>query len=485
MLGHHLEIRHLTIFVVILIIFQLAVSFVQRNSISRFLAETQELYQQDSADRLANLTATSLELLLESQPASRGRPEEEARIIIQGFNIIFSQQLLHQNVQEVCLLVERDGVVTIIDDGKALYDFVFDPASYHPGPQEAHPVALRLYDDLRSEMRTTEQMRTIVEGGETFHTFVPFVPRGEYVGALYMKNAPDFGLISRDLISSYGQTTAAYFALILFGLIAMYYISSYTLRERNEAQQRLFEEQAQRLGEQISVQNELMFTKRIYHTHHKAEKIMGFIKEDLRHLTQDSIDVVRHRITKYANFVARVIYDMKWYDPPVQTIRGSLFKTDVNEVIRFLVENIFKRVVRTDGGVRFDLDLDETLPPLPLNEYVIWEVLEPLIQNSLDHAGIANSRIAVGTLYDPSARRGTITISDAGRGIDAWLLERDEMGVKKIFREHTTTHESGSPQHSGYGCYLAYEIAKERCGWDLDADNLPDGGSRFTLTFSV
>ena len=37
------------------------------------------------------------------------------------------------------------------------------------------------------------------------------------------------------------------------------------------------------LTKQITYEKELIFTKRIYHTHHKAEKIMGFIKEDLRH----------------------------------------------------------------------------------------------------------------------------------------------------------------------------------------------------------
>ena len=63
-------------------------------------------------------------------------------------------------------------------------------------------------------MQNAEQIQTVVEGAETFHTFVPFVPRGEYVGALYMKNTPDFAFITRDLLSSYGQTTATYLALM-------------------------------------------------------------------------------------------------------------------------------------------------------------------------------------------------------------------------------------------------------------------------------
>jgi len=483
--GYHFEIRHLTILVAVLIIFQLAVSFIHRRAIQEFLTGTQSWYQQDSAERLANLTTMSLELLLESETARATLSESDTRKIIQNFNIIFSQQLLHQDVQELCLLVEHADSVLAIDDGKVLYAFAFEHRLDVPGTQVSHARAVQLYAGLCDEMHRNEQIRTIVENNQVFHTFVPFVPRGEYVGAVYMKNAPDFSFITRELISGYNQTTATYLALILFGLMAMYYVSSYTLRERNRAQQLLFDEQKVHLAEQIRYQNELLFTRRIYHTHHKAEKIMGFIKEDLRNLTPESIEVVKERVTRYSNFVARVIYDMKWYDPPLQTIRSPIFHTDINEVIRFIVDNIFKRAVRSEQGLRFVLELDERLPALPLNEFVVWEVLEPIIQNSLDHGGADNTQVVLRTTYDEKSREGTIRISDRGQGIEPWLLERDEDGTRRIFKENVTTKKMGNQQHSGYGCYLAHEIARQRCGWELDAENLPDGGCRFTITFVV
>ena len=49
---------------------------------------------------------------------------------------------------------------------------------------------------------------------------------------------------------------------------------------------------------------------------------------------------------------------MKWYDPPVQTIRNAAFRTDLNEVIRFIVENIFNRTARK-SGVRDKTESDE------------------------------------------------------------------------------------------------------------------------------
>ncbi len=478
---YHFEFRHLTILFVVLIVFQLAVSFVHRNSVQKFLTETQAWYQQDSAERLANLTSTSLELLLESR-IKRGKLDEaEARKVIQGFNIIFSQQLLHQNVQEVCLLVAWEDSVLAIDDGGALYALLFEHIRVTPITQTSHAHAVELYSGLRSQIQNTEQIRTVVEGTQTFHTFVPFVPRGEYLGALYMKNTPDFAFITRDLISSYGQTTATYLALIFFGLLATYYISSYTLRERNEAQAMLFEQQKEHLAAEIKYQNELLFTKRIYHTHHKAEKIMGFIKEDLRNLTAENTEEIRRRITKYSNFIARVIYDMKWFDPPVQAIRGPLFRTDLNDVLRFLVENVFLRVARDGGECAFDFSLDDQLPPVAVNEFVVWEAFEPIIQNCVEHAGVPSVRVSIRTQFDRALGRSIVTIADNGRGITPALLETNEQGLRRLFLEHTSTKSSGEEQ-SGYGCYIAYEIATQRCGWTLDAENCDGGGSRFTFT---
>ena len=105
--------------------------------------------------------------------------------------------------------------------------------------------------------------------------------RGEYIGAVYMKNTPDFSFISNQVISNYDETSVIYLSLILLGLLAMYFISSYTVKERDDTQKMLFDEHETNLKKQINYEKELIFTKRIYHTHHKAEKIMGFIKEDL------------------------------------------------------------------------------------------------------------------------------------------------------------------------------------------------------------
>jgi hypothetical protein len=483
--SYQFDLKHVTVLFIVLLIFQLVVSILHKTSVAKFLAHTQEWYQQDSAERLANLTATSLELLLEGYQGETDPTSREARRIVQGLNIILSQQLLNQNVREVCVIVPAHDGLAAIDDGNTLYQYMFLGRRDLPHTAINHDAAIALYGEHEEEFKSSEQIRAIVEGKQTFHVYVPFVLRGEFTGAVYMKNTPDFGFLSREIITNYDEIALTFSALILFGLLAMFYVSSYTLRQRNEAQAQLFQKEKEHLAEQIHHEKELLFTKRIYHTHHKAEKIMGFIKEDLRNLTAESIEGVKYRVTRYSNFVARVIYDMKWFEPPLQTIRNPIFRTDINEVVRFLVHNVFLRVAHSKGRVKFNLTLDPTLPTVQVNEYVVWEVLEPIIQNSIEHAGSESVTVDITTSYDAAARKGMIRIADDGKGIETWLLEKDEQGIPKIFREQSSTKGTGESEHAGYGCYLAYEIARQRCGWSLDAENLPGTGCVFIFSLAV
>jgi len=477
---YHFELKHLIVLLFILVLFLLSVSFVHKSSIQNLLIKTQDWYQQDSAERMANLSATSLELLLETTKTSEQSNDHEKQEIIQAFNIILNQPLLQHSVNEICILVLDKGNVIPIAEGKYLYEYFFNHAASSV-PILQNDRVIELFNDLKSEIIRDESIHTIREGKEIFHVFVPFVPRGEMVGVLYIKNSPDFTFITREIISSFDETAIIFAALILLGLLAMFYISSYTVKERDEAQQQLFLEHEKNIMEKIDHQKEALFAKRIYHTHHKAEKIMGFIKEDLRILTDKNIESVRYRVNKYANFVSRVIYDMKWYDPPLQTIRNPIFNTNLNEVIRFLLDNLFLRLSDKSASFSFKLELDENLPCVNISEFVVWEIIEPLLQNCIDHAGKSQILITIKTIYSPENQVSEIIISDNGEGIEAELLEANENGVKKIFHENITTKENS--KNSGYGCYLSYEIARERCGWKLDAENLESGGCRFIITF--
>ena len=129
-------------------------------------------------------------------------------------------------------------------------------------------------------------------------------------------------------------------------------------------------------------------------------------------------------------------------------------------------------------NIEFKFNLDESLPCIPVNEFVVWEVIEPLIQNSIDHSNKDIIIVTIGTSYNEMEKCSTLTIEDNGQGILPDLLIKNEFGVKRIFLENISTKEEG--ENCGYGCYLAYEISK-RCGWELDAANRESGGSRITI----
>lgn len=478
---YRFEFRHLTILFLVLIFFQIILSFIQKESLQKFLENTQKWYQQDSAEKIANLTITSLELLLENINIREIKSEYERRKIIQSFNIIFSQQLLQHSIEDIFLIVKQGDTYLIFDDGAGLYDFLSSDEVITNKIEENRVHALDLYKIVEEKIYEDEKIFTVVEGPQIFNTFVPFVPNGEFQGVLYMRKAPDFANITNEIISSYEETTIIYSSLILLGLLAMYYISSYTLKERNETQKLLFEENQKHMKEQIIHEKELSFTKRIYHTHHKAEKVMGFIKDDLRNIDGSNSTDVINRVIKYSNFISRVIYDMKWYDPPITTIRSQLFNTDINEVIKFIIDHIFLRISSATDIFEFKLNLSENLPQVQINEFVIWEILEPLIQNCIDHSAKDRTFVEITTHHDDVKKISKIIIKDNGNGIESKLLEVNENNIKRIFLENEST-KSTSNQNSGYGCYIAYQMAVKRCGWKIDADNEINGGAVFTIT---
>ena len=96
-------------------------------------------------------------------------------------------------------------------------------------------------------MKQSEEIYTLLDSSQTFHILVPFIPYGEFVGVFYMKNKPNFDFITREVLTSYDEVALIYSSLILMGLLAMYYISTFTVKERDNAQQLFYEEREHHL----------------------------------------------------------------------------------------------------------------------------------------------------------------------------------------------------------------------------------------------
>jgi len=474
--SYHFELQHLLALIVVLIFFQVSLSVINNRFSSSLLSSNMEIYRRDLAENLADLSATSLELLIEHNLLNPNRSNEEIRNAIRSFNIIFSQKYLQPNVKDVCVILFQGDSLMSVDDGRELYQYFLEEKRIIKPDSMQHIEALNFFHDIEERFLKEEQIEVTTIDSYIFHVYVPFVPMGELKGAVYMKIVPDIGGISHEIKTVYNDSGTVFSALILLGLFAMFLITSYVVRERDTAQKQLFDREQQQIADKISHDKEALFTRRIYHTHHKAEKVMGFIKEDVRLIKDDTI---RSKITKYANFISRVIYDMKSYNPPISVIRGSVFNTDLNQLLTFLTENIFGRVHRASKMFNFQLDLDKNLPKVHINEYVIWEVLEPLIQNSIDHNNDKSVTVTLRTKYFSDEKISKIFIEDNGRGISDKYLKINDKGIKKVFEEHISSKDR--MDNSGYGCFLAWEIANKRLGWQLDAEN-HGNGARFIIT---
>jgi len=479
--DYHFEIQHVLVLFIIVVIFQTALSFINSQTTSSLFEKAMDYYRRDSAERVADLTTTALELQLDQRWTNRNPTEEEQAAAILAIDKLLSQQTLQRNIDEVFLLIDWADSTLVLREGAEIYQvFITNQPGSHVESGEGAREALDYYLSKRRDLRTTEQIFSSMQQDETFHVLVPFYDGGEIAGAAYMKITPDIAGFVGLLESAYNQSGVLFTALILIGFLAMFFIYSYTARERELVQQQLFDQRSQQLREQVEYQKESLFTKRIYHAHHKAEKVMGYIKEDLRGLAAENLEKTRSRVTQYANFVSRVIYDMKSYDPPLHVIRNTLFQTRVNKVIEFIVQNIFQRVYRPSEQKRVEikLDLQEDLPIVHVNEYVLWEIIEPLIQNAIDHNMREGLIITLRTRLEPDGETIRIEIEDNGSGIPPDLLECNENGIRALFLETISTKERA--ENSGYGCYLAHEISR-RCGWKLDAENTTQGGALITI----
>jgi K+-sensing histidine kinase KdpD len=121
------------------------------------------------------------------------------------------------------------------------------------------------------------------------------------------------------------------------------------------------------------------------------------------------------------------------------------------------------------------------MPVIQVNEYVIWEVVEPIIQNSIAHNSERKILISIKTVYLCDENKIILSISDNGRGIAPELLEKDVNGIQRLFLENVSTRNSLERQF-GYGCYIAYSLAVKYCGWKMSARNLDScGGCEFVI----
>jgi len=142
-------------------------------------------------------------------------------------------------------------------------------------------------------------------------------------------------------------------------------------------------------------------------------------------------------------------------------------KEVVSEVLRFTAAECARRAVAVE------VSFDPSLPRAWIEPAGVKQIILNLVQNGIDAMAQVGGTLKVRTRLDQADGMAVVEIANDGPAIppDA---------CPQLFRPFHTTKDGGT----GLGLYLSRQIAKEH-GGDLDAENPPDGGVRFTLTLPV
>jgi two-component system nitrogen regulation sensor histidine kinase NtrY len=162
------------------------------------------------------------------------------------------------------------------------------------------------------------------------------------------------------------------------------------------------------------------------------------------------VDALQHLVDEFTQF-ARL--------PPSRPIEGSL--NTVVEGALALYETAYPHV-------SLDRRLDPELPSVRLDGPQIKRVIINLVDNAIAALGEKGS-IEIGTAFDASNRRATLTVADSGPGVPP--ASRDT-----IFAPNFSTKRKGS----GLGLAIARRIIEDHGGEIRVEDNVPRG-ARFVI----
>lgn len=146
----------------------------------------------------------------------------------------------------------------------------------------------------------------------------------------------------------------------------------------------------------------------------------------------------------------------------------------LNELIRKTVE--FVRPQNKYDRIRFQLDLDESVPMGELDPGQIQQVLLNLFSNAADalhESGRTDKAIKVVTRFDAPKHLVTMTVSDNGPGMTAEVAAR-------IFEPTYTTKEKGH----GFGLSTSFRIVENHRG-RIAVDTRPGEGATFTVNLPL
>jgi len=173
------------------------------------------------------------------------------------------------------------------------------------------------------------------------------------------------------------------------------------------------------------------------------------------------LDILNEEVDRLNSIVVDYLFAVK----PLDT---NLEPSDLNHVIEELVD--FVHYELEEKHITIHTDLNNTLPPLQLDDKLMKQVLLNLVKNgsaAMDEGGT----LSITTLQEGDMV--CLTIHDTGKGMS-------EDVKSKIFEPYFTTKDNGT----GLGLTLVYKIIKEH-GGDIEVHSKEGQGTSFQIYLPI
>ncbi len=191
---------------------------------------------------------------------------------------------------------------------------------------------------------------------------------------------------------------------------------------------------------------------------------MGLSKNRIE-VARKGWSILQRNLNKVQNLVLNMLAFSKVRKP-------NLALTHLNQIIKETVELLSGQC--DEKGVALLTDLDETMPPVPVDADGIQQAILNLLLNGLDVAPPTTGVLTVRSRFDPHGNEVVIDVEDNGPGIEA----SEMTGIFRAF------HSSKGQAGTGLGLAVVKKIVEEH-GGHVTVDSEPGEGANFVIHLPV
>ncbi len=186
----------------------------------------------------------------------------------------------------------------------------------------------------------------------------------------------------------------------------------------------------------------------------------GLEKRDFS-LTQQGWRILNRNLDKCYSLMLNMLAFSKQREPQLEPIQ-------INTIAREVVELV--QPAADDAGIVLLTELDEHVPPVPLDRDGMHQTLLNLLTNAIDAVPRQTGVIRMRTRYDPLERRVIVSVADNGPGVP-------EPERTRVFEPFYSTKGHGG---TGLGLAVARKIVHEH-GGTIELLSPPEGGADFVI----